>query len=352
MAAPLIATSSKAPRRPAAGKPTLEAVAALAGVSRATASRVVNGDPNVRSRTRDVVEDAIRALSYVPNRAARSLVTRRTDSIALIVSEPESRVFDEPYFAAMVRGISQSLTDTDLQLVLVMAQTPADRQRLERYLRQGHVDGALLISVHGDDMLPEMLQRSGTPTVLGGRPTRPLDISYVDVDNVGGAREAVLHLAGRGRTRIATIAGPADMSVGVDRLAGYRAGIRQSKLKAGRGLTAYGDFSEASGFAAAQSLLAQSPEFDAIFAASDLMAAGALRALAAAGRSVPDDVAVVGFDDAVSALLTEPALTTVRQPVDLMAAQLTRLLIGEIEDPQAPHQAIVLPTELVIRSST
>lgn len=334
------------------GKPTLEEVAALAGVSRATASRVVNGESNVRAKTRGIVEDAIRTLVYVPNRAARSLVTRRTDSIALVVSEPESRVFAEPYFAAMVRGISQALAETELQLVLVMAQTPSERQRLERYLRQGHVDGALVISVHGSDQLPESLQRSGTPTVLGGRPTRPLDISYVDVDNVGGAREAVLHLAGRGRTRIATVAGPADMSVGVDRLAGYRAALRAAKLKTARSLTAYGDFSEASGFAAARKLLATSPDLDAVFAASDLMAAGVLRALKHAGRRVPDDVAVVGFDDASNALLTEPALTTVRQPVDLMAAQMTGLLISEIADPVAVHRAVILSTELVVRDSS
>jgi DNA-binding LacI/PurR family transcriptional regulator len=334
------------------GKPTLEAVAAIAGVSRATASRVVNESPKVRPEARAAVERAIRKLGYVPNRAARSLVTRRTDSIALVVSEPDSRVFAEPYFAGIVRSISQSLSETDLQLVLVMAQTPAERKRLERYLRQGHVDGALLISVHGDDPLPDHVLQTGTPTVLGGRPIRPLDMSFVDVDNRGGARDAVRHLISRGRTRIATIAGPADMAVGVDRLDGYRDAMRQARLRAGRELTEHGDFSQDSGTAAMRALLARAPAIDAVFAASDLMAAGAMRALKAAGRKVPADVAIVGWDDSTTALYTEPAMTSVRQPIDLMGRQMTTLLIEEITNPAATRRAVILNTELVVRDTT
>lgn len=341
--------SDTRPRR--SGKPTLEAVAAVAGVSRATASRVVNDSPNVRPEARAAVEKAIRKLGYVPNRAARSLVTRRLDSIALVVSEPESRVFAEPYFAGIVRGISQALSESDLQLILVMAQSVIERTRLERYFRQGHVDGALLISVHGNDPLPEQIQRAGTPTVLGGRPNQPLDMSYVDVDNIGGAREAVRYLLSRGRTRIATVAGPADMSAGIDRLEGYRSAMREAKAKTGRDLVVHGDFSEQSGFAATRELLARSPNLDAIFVASDVMAGGAMRALKAAGRSVPDDVAIVGFDDDVTALYTEPMLTTVRQPVDLMARQMTALLLEEIEDPTTTRRGVILSTELIVRDS-
>lgn len=332
--------------------PTLESVAAEAGVSRATASRVVNDSPNVRPAARAAVERSIRKLGYVPNRAARALVTRRTDSIALVVSEPETRVFTEPYFGGMVRGISEALSDTNLQLVLVMAQTPAQRQRLERYFRQGHVDGALLISVHGNDTLPEHIQSTGTPTVLGGRPTRALDMSYVDADNKGGASEAVRHLIARGRSRIATIAGPSDMAVGIDRLEGYRSAMRAAGLKAPRTARAQGDFSRDSGFAAMQQLLASTPDLDSVFVASDLMAAGAMQALKSAGRRVPDDVAVIGFDDSIASLYSEPALTTVRQPVDLMAAQMTALLLDEIADPDATRRAVILNTELVIRDST
>jgi DNA-binding LacI/PurR family transcriptional regulator len=208
------------------------------------------------------------------------------------------------------------------------------------------------VSLHGNDSLPEHIQRTGTPAVLGGRPTRPLDMSYVDVDNKGGARDAVLHLIERGRTKIATIAGPADMAVGLDRLAGYRDALRGARLRAGRELTEHGDFSQDSGFAAMRTLLERAPHLDAVFAASDLMAAGAMRALKAAGRSVPADVAVVGFDDSLTAQYTEPPLTTVRQPLDQMGRQMTELLIDEINDPAATRRAVILNTELVVRGSS
>lgn len=336
------------------GKATLAAVAAAAGVSRATAARVVNDSRSVRPAARAAVEQAIRTLGYVPNRATRALVTRRnrTGSIALLVCEPESRVLVEPYFAGMLRGISQALSEADIQLVFMMVQTSAERLRVERYFRQGRVDGALLTSVHGDDTLPEYIQLTGTPTVLCGRPTRPLDMSYVDVDNVGGARDAVRHLVARGRTQIATIAGPADMAVGVDRLEGYREALREAALGPRRELTEHGDFSQDSGFTATRELLHRAPGIDAIFAASDLMAAGALRALRAAGRSVPRDVAVVGFDDAGSALSTEPPLTTVRQPLDQMGRRMAQLLLDEIADPGVARRAVIFDTELIVRDST
>ncbi|MEO6714260.1 MAG: substrate-binding domain-containing protein [Mycobacteriales bacterium] len=196
------------------------------------------------------------------------------------------------------------------------------------------------------------MQRTGTPVILGGRPTRPLDMSYVDVDNKGGSRDAVLHLAGRGRTRIATVAGPTDMAVGMDRLAGYRDALRESRLRAGRDLVEHGDFSQQSGFVAMNELLQRSPMLDAVFAASDLMAAGAMRALKAAGRQVPDDVAVVGFDDSLTAQYTEPPLTTVRQPLDQMGQQMTGLLIDEIANPATTRRAVILNTELVVRETT
>src|SRR5215211_5289110 len=247
--------SNRTLEAPAVTSPTLEQVAALAGVSRATVSRVVNGSPKVSPAVRAQVERAVAKLGYVPNRAARSLVTRRADSVALVVSEPHSRFFSEPFFAGMVRGVSAALAETGVQLLLLIAHDLADRGRLERYVVGGHVDGVLLASLHGDDPLPGTLERAGVPAVLVGRPAerggpgdrrggppanrggpgdrrggppedRGRPASYVDADNRGGARQAVDHLARRGRRRIATIAGPQDMGVGQDRLDGYRDGLR------------------------------------------------------------------------------------------------------------------------------
>jgi DNA-binding LacI/PurR family transcriptional regulator len=333
------------------GQPTLEAVAALAGVSRATVSRVVNGSPRVSQAAKDSVKQAIAELGYVPNRAARSLVTRRADSVALVVSESETRFFSDPWFAVVARGMAVALSDTDMQLVLVIAQSERQRERLERYLLNGHVDGVVLVSLHGRDPLPRQLVAAGVPTVLVGRPVDEIDVAYVDADNEGGSEAAVRHLLERGRTRIATIAGPQDMSVGRDRLAGYEAALRGAGLPVDPALVGEADFSEEGGAKAMLDLLARQPHLDAVFAASDLMAAGALRALRGAGRRVPDDVALVGFDDLVTSQHTDPPLTTVRQPLADMGREMTRMLLATIAG-EEPDPVVIMRTELVVRASS
>ncbi|WP_067482490.1 LacI family DNA-binding transcriptional regulator [Actinomadura hibisca] len=329
-------------------RPTLEEVAAQAGVGRGTVSRVVNGSPKVSEQAREAVLKAIDELGYVPNRAARALVTNRTDTVALVVAESDQRLFDEPYFAGIIRGISATLGDTGLQLLLALARSPAEYARLEHYLTPQHVDGVLLTSLHAEDPLPGRLEAGGVPTVLGGRPPGLSPVSYVDVDNRSGARLAVEHLIGRGRRRIAAIAGPQDMGVGIDRLTGYRAALAEAGLPE---LVAYGDFSEASGIAAAEELLARSPELDAVFAADDPMALGALRVLRRHGRAVPGDVAVVGFDDSAQAPLSDPPLTTVHQSAEEMGREMARLLVSRIGGETPADPVVILQPHLVVRES-
>jgi DNA-binding LacI/PurR family transcriptional regulator len=333
-------------RRP---KPTLDTVAAEAGVSRATVSRVINGSPRVSPEVKTAVETAITRLGYVPNRAARSLAMRRTDSIALVMREPDATVLADPYLGNIIIATSQALVGTGVQLVLVNAQNDAEHSRLADYVRSGHVDGVLLASMHDDDPLPRLLLEAGIPTVVGGRPQRHLPgLSYVDVDNVGGAQMATEHLLGSGRRRIATIAGPQDMTAGADRLGGYRRALADAGRKADR--VTYGDFTRESGEQAMATLLSRHPDLDGVFAANDLMAVGALRALRAAGRTVPDDVAVVGYDDIEMARHTEPPLTTIHQPIIDQARTMTELLLTQIGgDPVG--DPVVLPTELVERGS-
>ncbi|MER5648962.1 LacI family DNA-binding transcriptional regulator [Streptosporangium sp. NPDC002524] len=326
-------------------RPTLEKVAARAGVSRATASRVVNGSTRVAPQIRDAVNRAVEELGYVPNQAARSLVTQRADSIALVFPEPATRVFsDDPTFAGIIRGVSMEIEEADKQLVLMLTGMTGGYQRVERYATNGHVDGVVIASMHGTDPLPGILARRGVPVVCSGRPTVPSSLPYVDMDNAGGAERAVRHLMERGRRRIATIAGPQDMIAGIDRLNGYRAVLRDSDR---RSIVAVGDFTRESGTSAMRQLLADDPEIDAVFVANDMMALGALPALRQAGRRVPDDVAVVGFDDIPAASYTEPPLSTVRQPTVEMGRRLARMVLDLEEKSQ-----VMLPTELVVRGST
>ena len=331
---------------------TLEEVARVAGVSRATVSRVVNGSPRVSPDVRIAVQAAIERLGYVPNRAARSLVTRRSDSIAVVITEPTGHLFSDPFFPRLLRGISSELAARDRQLILLMPDSPAEEGRTAEYLTAGHVDGVLLVSLHGDDPLPSRLAAGGIPTVFVGRPPKGVRVSYVDVDNRQGAQAAVAHLVGTGRRVIATIGGPLDMAPGVDRRNGYRDALADAGLAVDPTLEATGDFTQASGAAAMQRLLAARPELDAVFAASDLMAAGALSVLALAGRVVPGDVAVVGFDDSPVATSTTPELTSVRQPIEEMGHEMARLLVDAVEASVTAPRRVILGTELIRRASS
>jgi DNA-binding LacI/PurR family transcriptional regulator len=338
-------------KRDSALKPRLDEVAALAGVSRATVSRVVNGSSSVSPEAKQAVDRAIAMLGYVPNRAARSLVTKRTETLGLIVSEPETMLFSDPFFATSVRGICSALSRSDLQLVLLWAQNDHEHEKAWRYVQQGHVDGVFLLSLHGDDPLPAQLRASGTPTVLLGRTLGDQRLPYVDADNRGGGRLATEHLLSRGRRKIATITGPMDMRPSVDRFEGYQDAMRDAGVRTRKSLVAHGRFTEESGMRAMRALLRAQPDLDAVFVASDLMAFGALRALAAAGRKVPDDVGVVGFDDVPFAEHTAPPLTTVRQPLAEMTKAMCDLLRKRIDGEGSDDDHVIAPTTLVERSS-
>ncbi|MGP3927681.1 LacI family DNA-binding transcriptional regulator [Streptomyces sp. 8N616] len=334
------------------GGPTLEEVAARAGVGRGTVSRVINGSPRVSDRTRAAVEQAVAELGYIPNRAARALAGNRNDAIALVIPEPETRLFAEPYFSDIIRGVGAELADTDLQLLLTLIRTPKERQRLAHYLSSHRVDGVLLVSVHADDPLPDLLERIEMPAVLSGRRSARESVPYVDSDNTGGARAAMEHLLARGRRTIATITGPLDMYVAQCRLDGYRCALTDAGLPADGALIAGADFTEDGGRRAMRELLDRAPDLDAVFAASDVMAAGARQVLREAGRRVPDDVALVGFDDSPVARHTDPPLTSVRQPIEEMGRAMVRVLLEEIEERSREREQLVLPTELVVRESS
>jgi DNA-binding LacI/PurR family transcriptional regulator len=332
------------------GVPTLDEVARAAGVSRSTASRAINGVPYVSERARAAVSSAVTSLGYSPNPVARSLATRRASSVGLVVSEDDSRVLSDPFFARVLRGIYAGLTGSHLQLVLLMAQERDDHSALEQYLCAGHVDGALVVSLHGEDPLPARLAACGLPVVLGGRPLAKVDVPYVDADNFNGASMAARHLLETGRTRVATIAGPRDMAAGIDRLSGWRHGMAAGGARP-MGVE-YADFGMDGGAAAMARLLDAHPDLDAVFAASDLMAVGAMHVLHERGRRIPEDVAVVGFDDSGLAATAVPPLTTVRQPIEEFGRTMTWLLLAQLAGDDGLPPSVLLPTELIRRATT
>lgn len=327
--------------------PTLGQVAKAAGVSIATASRVLNNSAPVSVQARQQVRDAVVRLGYVRHRAAPSTPRGRVRSVAAVICTNNARFFADPFFAQVVSAAMDVFASRDIPLTVVLA--PDERVPIvERYLQAGNVDGVLLLALHGQHPLAVSLPAAGLPVTLIGRPMFPARASYVDADNRGGARLAVEHLVSKGRRTIATIAGPQDMAPGADRLAGYRESVEAAGLMP---TVAYGDFTHASGVHAMWRLLDQRPGLDAVFVASDIMAAGALHALRRAGRRVPDDVAVIGFDDLPLAQHTQPPLTTIRQPLERVGTRAAEMLLAAMDGKSTEGIEPVLPTTLVTRAS-
>lgn len=333
---------------PTRRRPTIRDVALVAGVSRGTVSRVLNGGHWVSPEARTAVEAAIASTGYSTNPHARSLVTGRANSVAFLLTEPQHLLFEDPTFSILLRGAAQRLADEGMPLVLMVAGSPAEQKQVLNYVGAGHVDGVLLISSHAGNPVVKSLLRQEIPTISCGTPLGfEGRIGSVSADDVGGGRQMTRHLMDRGRSRIATITGPLDTPGGRLRLEGYRLELGDAYDET---LVAHGDYSRESGAAAMRDLLTRRPDLDAVFVGSDLMASGALAALRERGRIVPDDVAVGGFDDSGLAATLEPPLTTMRQPWERLSTEMVRLLLGVIEGDEPA--AVTLPTTLIVRDST
>jgi LacI family transcriptional regulator len=328
---------------------TLEKIAAMAGVSRSTVSRVVNNEPNVHEETRARVWEIVRKAGYHPNIAARSLAGNRSQIVGIVIPRAVNAVFVDPFFPLLLEGATAETSHKGYHLMLSILDRPAEQDFYQRAVRSRAMDGLIISSAMLDEPLIPLLLEDQIPFVSVGRLPEYPEISYVDVDNLHGARMAVEHLLGLGRRRVATITGPRNTIVGLDRLEGYKAALDAAGNPVESELIVEGDFTETSGFDGMQRLLSHKP--DAVFAASDLMAFGAMRALRKEGYLVPDDMAVVGFDNTQIATLTEPGLTTVRQPIIELGRAAAELLFCLVEQEGALPQHRVLSTELVIRDS-
>ncbi|MFE1555725.1 LacI family DNA-binding transcriptional regulator [Streptomyces sp. NPDC058734] len=327
--------------------PTLDEVAARAGVSRTAASRVINNAPHVSRVKREAVQRAVRELGFVPNPTAQALATRRVGAVVLAVSGDEPGLFADPCFAEVVVGVSAALEQTELELILLLANTPRGRERFERLLRSRRADGVMLMALRGDDPLGRLCEEVDLPVVFGGLPLTGEPTWYVDADNRGGARLAAEHCARTGRRRPVMITGQVGTRASVAREQGFTDGLTLSGLPL-LGVEP-GQFTEDGGAAAMERLLRAHPDLDAVFAASDAMAIGALCTLRERGLRVPEDVAVIGFNDLASARHTSPPLTTVHQPVRALGQEMARMLVSAIEGHRP--SPLILPTRLTVRES-
>lgn len=332
---------------------TIIEIAKQSGVSRSTVSRVINDDPNVNAVTRQRVRSVMQKLNFYPNAAARGLAAGKTRILGLVIPMGVAALFSDPYFPQVIQGISTACNQHDYSTMLWLAEPEYERRTIQQIVTAGMIDGVIVASALTDDAVIEAVRSRHIPFVLIGRHPIHSDITYVDVDNRMSARDAVLHMLRLGYKRVATIAGPLNMIGGMDRLSGYKDALKARGMIADPHLIVEGDFTEESGYRAMQQLLGvpQADLPDAVFVASDTMALGAMRALREAGKKIPDDIALVGYDDMPFAARTEPALTTVRQPIHRAGFVAAETLMELIQEHDAAPRRVILPTELVIRES-
>ena len=328
---------------------TLEDVARRAGVSRATASRVVRGDVAVSDQKSRAVAAAVDELRYTPNTAARALVTHRTGMIAVIIPEPDELVFTDPFFARVVVAVSVLLEQWDLQLVMSFADLAGRGARTAAFLGSGAVDGAIVVSHHQVDGQVEAFAAAPVPVVFIGRPvTADPPASWVDSDNVGGGRLAAEHLLDAGARRPAIVTGPLDMVAAQDRLRGFSEALAEHGIDP---VVLEGAFTAQSGREAAEALAPsiRSGAVDAVFLSSDLMAVAALDAWEEVGICVPDDVLVVSFDDSPAA--ERAGLSSVTNSAERLGQQAS-VMLHDILDKTWDGQPVTRPVTLTTRRSS
>jgi LacI family transcriptional regulator len=326
---------------------TIRDVARVAGVSVATVSRALNGADNVLPETRERILAAARELRFTPSSAARSLITRRTDTIGALLPDLHGE-----YFSELIRGVDRAARARGLHLLVSSSHGDADEAAAALRAMSGRVDGLLVMSPHADaDFLEHNLPLGLPAVLLNTGHALPGHARFV-VDNFGGAEAMARHLVGGGRKRIAFIGGPDGNEEAAARLAGYRAGLKAGGKAGLKEALFEGDFTEEGGWLAGRRIARSKPRPDAVFAANDMMAVGCLQALQEAGLRVPDDIALAGFDDIPIARYVAPSLTTIRVPIATLGSAALDALAKCVEAPDSQReQTVVMPVELVVRRS-
>lgn len=328
---------------------TLDEIARLAGVSRATVSRVVNNYPHIKPEVRERVQTIITKTGFQPNLIARSLASDRSGIVGLVIPNTPRMVFTDPFFPTLVHGITQAINRQGLTLSLFLFHSKDEETRTIRsILTTGLLDGLIITADRKEDSFVPKFIHQGMPFVLIGRPETNPDITYVDTDNVAGGYLATDHLLKLGRRRVGII-GANENTAGDDRSTGYYMALQDYGITADPTLIAFGNFSVQSGYEAMKLILPANP--DAVFVVSDTMALGALRAIREAGKRVPDDIAMIGFDDLPPALQADPPLTTISHPIEQLGVIAVNLLSQMLSANDVPPTHTILPASLVIRAS-
>jgi DNA-binding LacI/PurR family transcriptional regulator len=324
-------------------------VAAAAGISHATVSRYLNKRAYVSAAAAAAIETAIREVDYIPNRAARSLVRRRTHAVAFIVRAAGDSFFSDPTLNAMAMGANTVLSVADHQMLMMIVDSDRSADRIIEIVRGGTADGAILAAMDHHDPVAVALARTAFPIVTTSDPGIGAAVPRVDTDNVGGTRAITELLRATGRTRVGEVRGPDAAPVSGLRHRGFKAAMAGEY--SARRVVAAGSWHTEDGAAAMDELLRRDPRIDAVVAASDSLAVGAMEALRRAGRLIPDDVAVVGFDDAPWASQTSPPLTTVRQDAHATGARSAELVLRMAEGEDLSGHSEVLASRVVWRDS-
>lgn len=332
---------------------TIKDLAKQAGVSVTTVSRALNGYSDVSEETRKKIKRVAEELNYRPNAAARSLVTRKTNTIGVILSEISRDGAKDSLAFEILCGINDRAVELDYDILLL--STNPKKQLSKSYAdlcKERNVDGAILSGLRvNDPYLHEVLQDTSFPCVLIDIPVAEQNVGHVTTDNVRGAHTAVQHLLRLGHRHIAMINGHDEASVSRERLEGYKRALAEHGAAFREDLVYNGGFKEEGGFSAMHQILHRHPEVTAVFSASDLMVLGALRALEQIGRKVPGSMSIVGYDDIAIASYCSPPITTIRQDRYEMGYQAAQLLIDMLEQRKVSHK-IVLNSELIVRQST
>jgi len=332
---------------------TIKDIAKAAGVSVTTVSRALNGYDDVSEKTRARIKKLAEEMKYRPNAVARSLVSKKTRTIGVIMSEMSRQGSKDAFAYELLCGINDRSGELDYE-ILLFSTTP-NKQRKKSYsdlCRERNVDGAILYGLRTTDpYLEEVLNQSRFPCVLIDIPLSGEWVGHVTSDNIDGAKQAVRHLAELGHRRIAMINGHAEAAVSKERLTGYVMGLQELNLPFDPSLVYDGRFSEDGGAEAMERILDEHPDVTAVFSASDLMVLGAMKTLEKRGLSIPADISIVGYDDIEIASYCTPKLTTIRQEKYDLGYQAAQLVIDMLEGRKVAHK-IVLRNRLIVREST